>query len=81
MKKPHKCPVCDGTGQISKPVIIPENEEWEGACQGIYSCSACQGTGIVWEYIDDNAIYYTLNKIQKIPLIKTSTGERYDTEA
>lgn len=35
MAKPHKCPVCDGEGQV-----IPAPPK---------TCPACDGTGIVWE--------------------------------
>ena len=35
MAKPHKCPVCDGEGQV-----IPSPPK---------TCHACGGTGIVWE--------------------------------
>lgn len=33
-KKPHRCPVCDGFGEL---ILVEKN-----------TCHACEGTGIVW---------------------------------
>uniref|UniRef100_A0A6M3L751 Putative chaperone n=1 Tax=viral metagenome TaxID=1070528 RepID=A0A6M3L751_9ZZZZ len=38
---PHKCPVCEGTGQ-TPGVLGP------GTLTGPVTCHACGGTGIIW---------------------------------
>ena len=38
-RKPHKCPVCDGSG---------ENDICSGSLTQIETCHGCSGTGIVW---------------------------------
>ena len=38
---PHKCPVCNGTGEIVCGYF--------GTAAAVESCRACVGTGIVWE--------------------------------
>lgn len=46
---PHKCPVCDGTGFVSRPPYLPGDvDTW--ASHGIYcyTCKLCDGGGIVW---------------------------------
>lgn len=46
---PFKCPICDGTGLVSRPPCIPGDiESWSTASSGPYPCKACSGTGIVW---------------------------------
>jgi hypothetical protein len=49
--KPHKCPVCDGTGLVSRPPYIAGDiNEWvSGTSAMTWTCCACSGTGIVWE--------------------------------
>lgn len=49
-KIPHKCPVCDGAGLVSRPPNIPgDQRSWDGSSAGFpYSCKACNGTGVVW---------------------------------
>lgn len=36
--KPHKCPVCNGTGKVPHPsgMVAPVD------------CKACQGAGVLW---------------------------------
>jgi hypothetical protein len=48
---PHKCPVCDGTGKVSRPPWIAGdvNEYPASSSCGHYPCKACQGKGIIWE--------------------------------
>lgn len=41
MAKPHKCPVCEGTGKWES--TLPRTELLP------IICHACSGTGIVWE--------------------------------
>ena len=38
MTAPHKCPVCEGKGQVVDPRIRDE-----------IVCQTCKGKGIVWE--------------------------------
>lgn len=46
-KKPHKCPVCDGSGIITTCRVV-------GGYSGIITsnsenkCNACEGKGIIW---------------------------------
>lgn len=50
IKTPHKCPVCDGTGKVSRPPNIPGDvQEWSGAGSGPYPCKACESSCIVWD--------------------------------
>jgi len=48
---PHKCPVCDGTGKISRPPWVPGDiDTWPAGSTGeVYDCRACNGQGIIWE--------------------------------
>jgi len=51
MSKPHRCPVCDGTGIVSRPPDVPGDVlSWPSTDTGPYSCRACSGSGIVWEF-------------------------------
>lgn len=48
-KIPYKCPVCDGTGLVSKPPgIAGDQETWTSSGTGPYQCLACNGERIVW---------------------------------
>lgn len=50
MATPHKCPVCDDTGKVSRPPYVAGDQPtWEGTSIGTYPCPACHGTGIIWE--------------------------------
>lgn len=54
--KPHKCPVCDGTGLVSKPShIAGDIHMWTDSQTAPYPCRACTGSGIIWE-IDLNPV-------------------------
>jgi len=47
-KVPHKCPVCDGTGLVSKPPgIAGDQPTWSRNDASPYPCKACDGTGIL----------------------------------
>ena len=41
-KTPHKCPVCDGAGLVSKPLYLG------GTGTDMYPCKCCEGKGIIW---------------------------------
>jgi len=44
----QKCPVCDGTGLVSKPPgIAGDQEVWDSADVGPYTCRVCLGKGII----------------------------------
>lgn len=46
---PHKCPVCDGTGLVSRPPYVPGDQpEWSSNETGPYTCKVCKGGGLVW---------------------------------
>lgn len=49
MKTVSKCPVCDGTGLVSRPPhIAGDQESWTDSSAGPWMCSACNGTGIIF---------------------------------
>ena len=49
MPTPHKCPVCDGTGLVSRPPHIAGDVEiWTDSQTGPYVCPACNGMCIVY---------------------------------
>lgn len=45
IKKPHKCPVCDGNG-IMWDITNKEGLPWPGSQK--IECKSCEGKGIVW---------------------------------
>ena len=49
--RPFRCPVCGGTGLVSRPPWLPADQqfEWADASTTAYSCKVCCGTGLVWE--------------------------------
>ncbi len=43
-----KCPVCDGTGLVSKPNhIAGDQESWTAHTTGPYPCKVCDGSGVL----------------------------------
>jgi hypothetical protein len=47
--QPYKCPVCDGSGKVSRPPYVAGDvPQWESSDTKLYECNACLGTGIVW---------------------------------
>ena len=49
-KKPHCCPVCNGSGKVQKPPDVPGDQNtWISSGTELYPCQACNGTGIIWE--------------------------------
>lgn len=58
--KVYKCPVCNGTGLVSRPTYITGDQEmWTSYSTGPYICKCCQGFCVV--YVADPII-----KIRKI---------------
>ena len=48
--KPHKCPVCDGQGIVSRPSwVAGDHDGWSDSGAGPYQCRACYGSGVIWE--------------------------------
>lgn len=46
---PFKCPVCDGTGLVSRPPgVAADQQEWVSYTAGPFSCRACGGSGVLW---------------------------------
>lgn len=47
---PHKCPVCDGSGLVSRPPWIAGDQPYFATSSvGPWPCKVCQGAGILWE--------------------------------
>ena len=45
----QKCPVCDGTGLVSRPPLVPgDQKQWTDGGSGGYVCNRCSGTGTIW---------------------------------
>ena len=52
----HKCPVCDGTGLVSRPPgIAGDQQTWVDSQAAPYPCKACGGTGLIIVEADDAA--------------------------
>ena len=48
-RTPHKCPVCDGSGKVTRPPWVAGDQPiWTSSGTETYDCNACHGTGIVW---------------------------------
>lgn len=46
---PHRCPVCNGTGLVSRPPgVAGDQEEWASSSCGPYPCRSCGGSGVLW---------------------------------
>jgi len=44
----QKCPVCDGTGLVSKPPwIAGDQHTWSTTNAAPYPCKACSGSGLL----------------------------------
>lgn len=44
----QKCPVCDGTGLVSRPPgVAGDQTTWVSTTTGPYRCRVCEGQGIV----------------------------------
>ena len=50
LPKPYTCPVCNGSGKVSRPPwIAGDVETWPTSSGKLYTCQACNGKGIVWK--------------------------------
>ena len=44
----QKCPVCDGTGLVSRPPgVAGDQETWFSSSSGPYPCRVCNGNGVL----------------------------------
>ena len=42
----QKCPVCDGTGLVSKPPwVAGDQHQWSSTSSGPWPCNRCNGVG------------------------------------
>jgi hypothetical protein len=49
-RTPHRCPVCDGTGLVSRPPgVAGDAAGWTDTGSGPYPCRACGGAGVLWQ--------------------------------
>lgn len=56
MKIPFSCPVCNGHGTVSKPPWIAGDQmTWYASSSVLYTCNACDGTGVVWEEVGNDS--------------------------
>jgi len=48
-RKPHTCPVCSGTGIVSRPPwVAGDIKEWTDSANNTYPCKVCDGKGVIW---------------------------------
>ena len=58
MKRPWKCPVCDGAGLVSRPPYIAGDVQgWVSSDCAPHPCKPCVGIGIIWS--DDGELKET----------------------
>ena len=49
----QKCPVCDGTGLVSRPPYVAGDvSTWVASSAGPWTCRACNGVGMVVQPLD-----------------------------
>ncbi len=50
MRIPHKCPVCDGQGIVSKPPwVAGDQDTWIDSTTGPHTCPKCTGEKVIWD--------------------------------
>lgn len=48
-REPHRCPVCDGAGVVSRPPHVPGDvATWAASDITTYECPACGGACVLW---------------------------------
>mgnify|MGYP001595488580 CR=1 FL=1 len=53
--KPYKCPICNGTGLVSRPPYIAGDVSlWSASNQITWGCPACKGAKIIWSQESSN---------------------------
>lgn len=45
---PHKCPVCDGAGLVSRPPGVAGDVQTWSSMDAAHTCLPCNGQGIIW---------------------------------
>ena len=45
---PHRCPICEGAGVLSRPPGVPVGQDFTSTSSGPWPCGACGGTGVLW---------------------------------
>lgn len=54
---PHKCPACDGHKTVSRPPWIAGDQcTWSDTSTAPYPCQTCEGTGVVWESVNQECV-------------------------
>lgn len=57
MAIPHKCPVCLGSGLVSRPPhVAGDVATWTDSSAGPHQCKGCNGVGIIWEKLRNNLL-------------------------
>jgi hypothetical protein len=49
---PHCCPVCAGSGLVSRPPGVAAGQNFSSTSCGPWPCNACAGSGILWSKLD-----------------------------
>lgn len=57
MTQPYKCPVCDGTGLVSKPPWTAGDHLTWSTVQVTWVCPACNGERLVWGKTAEECIW------------------------
>ena len=48
MSERQKCPVCNGSGAVSRPPwVAGDQDAWSSICAGPYPCNCCSGAGVI----------------------------------
>lgn len=63
-KKPHICPVCNGSQVVPNGFYMQTSGMWSGSDATPEMCRSCDGTGILWEP-EHNTEYHTPKTINK----------------
>jgi hypothetical protein len=56
MTTPHKCPVCNGKGELgrkkarSNATVLRTETNKNGKPRQVFQCHACIGTGVLWDF-------------------------------
>lgn len=71
---PHKCPVCDGTGKVSRPPYVAGDlPMWSDTLVGPYQCSPCGGK----RYSRKEGMIVSKAKLDRLrALAKVAAGDR-----
>ena len=74
----QKCPVCNGTGLVSRPPwVAGDMPGWSSTGTGPYPCRTCGGTGTLWAPSE----YHTIDSPKIEPTVPTPEYEELKTRA